>query len=614
MKKSNKPEWWFYDIEARDWDVVICIVAVNARGHSLSFVNDAWNDPDVNRRRVGSDRALEHFRMWAEQDKKVLVAHAGGLYDHLLVWNATGLPHEAVLTGSSVLRAKSANVTWRDSMPRWLCSLEKVGKAVGLHKDTDIDRAHLERYAMQDIVRYCLRDAEVLCKGWVTEDEWLAQFNVKANTSGGAAVRLLQALDPKTWVQLAKHPVSRRMIAGLPEDTEEMPEWAQDGTEMEVNLSPLNFIRGGRTETRRIGRVKGPIYVYDLHSSYPSQYGKGPIPIGCEADPSTDLDAVGWVDFVTWRTPTACPGYNFTALELGLGGWGKGKLMAPMTWEMAQYLARMGGKPQRMGLGFKGTAMCKDFAAQFVQTLYEIKEGGGPESFFAKVTLNSLHGRLGMNPDREKLVLKDGFQDDANGRPQFDAAAYDTVLTFMPNSPSQQPLAAATVLCRARLTWIQAVRALEKNGFQVFYGDTDSIHTDCPPGRFEKINPLSDAMGDWGLEGTWSDAVYLGPKAYALFDEITDKSKLTAKGMPVRETRIEGGKTVPVMTWQTYLDASDVLTNPEGIPLTRSGLARFKSPHMGQAQALTRRLRPTHTGRRILSDGSLEYLTQGEEP
>ena len=81
MKKTNKPEWWFYDIEARDWDVVICIVAVNVRGHNLSFVNDDWNHPDPIRRRYGSDRALEHFRMWAEQDKKVLVAHAGGLYD-----------------------------------------------------------------------------------------------------------------------------------------------------------------------------------------------------------------------------------------------------------------------------------------------------------------------------------------------------------------------------------------------------------------------------------------------------------------------------------------------------------------------------------------------------
>lgn len=631
---------WYVDIETAHWDIVLCICAKDASGNdTIVMTNPAGlraAAPDApeglkHAAREAGREVLRQFRHRVAKVADVLWGHAAGLFDWLLVWESSGLPREVVLAGSSVMRAKSDDgITWRDTMPRWLTSLEKVGKAVGIHKMTDVDRANLHRYTMEEIVAYCMRDVDVLREGSLAEDAWLAKYNVKANTSGSAAVELLRALDPDTWRACSRNAVPRHVLTGvLPE---ELVEPRADLTETphsdtaDIARSPLAFIRGGRCETRRIGDVLD-VFVYDLHSSYPSQYGKGAVPVGCVPDDSTDLHDVGWVDQVSWNAEKRATWkgpigslwskdppllYVKTALELGGSNYGAGRLSAPMTWEMAQWLEKAGARPRRHGIGFKGTRMVENFAKQFVDVLYTLKEGGGVESFFAKVTLNSLHGRLGMNPEREKLVLPR----DADLTGPFTPAVYEEEPVSIPDSASIQPLAAATILGRARLTLAQAIWTIENviPGGQFFYCDTDSVHCNVPPELFERFLPLSPALGHWGFEGHFEMATYLGPKTYVLHG---DKPKLVAKGLPVKETvttRVQTPdgdrfKTVPVMKPDTFRAA---LGEPQ--KLTRTGVGRFRSTSMGQFQELSRTLKPNHRGRVLAPDGQLHYLTEDEEP
>lgn len=631
-------EVWYYDIEAVNWDVVICIVAISARGEVMRWFNEDWNEQSATAR-SGSTHTLRQARAFFDRHAKVVWAHAGGLYDHLLMWSVTDPPHEVILTGSSVMLAKTRNANgqelkWRDTMPRWLCSLEKVGKALGKPKG-DLDRSRLHTYHAHEILAYCEQDVAILRAGSLLEDQWLASYGVKANTSGSAAVELLRVMDPETWMALARNPVPRSVLCGKEPYT---PEWDEDpcsDLKADFRPPPLSLVTGGRTETRRIGHVTGPIHVYDIHSSYPSQYSYAPLWVGCVPDRSTDLDAEGWIDLVQWEQHPL-PGY--TAPELGIGGFGCGTLTARMHWELAQWLdgqTSLGVRNvRRLGVGYRGSEKVTGFGAAFVRTLFDLKDAASrPDadavkrrlSFFAKVTVNSLHGRFGINPDREKHVLPEDFKRPLmtpdGERIGWDPSWYQEEPTLLPASPSQQPILAAAILGRGRLQWARTALALEKAGHSVLYGDTDSIMTHATPDQFVDATwhagarGFGPALGQWGHEGEYESATILAPKVYVLHGKGDVKPKLTAKGMPVRETREDG---TPVMTPDTYARA---LVDPDGVPLTRTGLGRFRSGHMGERQELTRTLAYGAHGRKLTftldevpnGDVPLEYLSQEGE-
>jgi hypothetical protein len=96
--------------------------------------------------------------------------------------------------------------------------------------------------------------------------------------------------------------------------------------------------------------------------------------------------------------------------------------------------------------------------------------------------------------------------------------------------PHLQPLAAASILGRQRARLWRAIREVVDAGGQVYYCDTDSIHTDLPPERMPV--PLGTGLGSLVYEGGPFAAIYLGPKAYVLRHHTSGAIKGACKGMP----------------------------------------------------------------------------------
>ena len=551
---------WFYDIEAEAWDRPLLVVAQREDGEEKVF-----HGPDSTR------QVAELMR----REGGEWIAHAGGIYDHLLVWRDSSWPRDVVLAGSSVQRASDypvkgrPSLQWLDSMPLWGVGLDVVGRAIGLPK-LEADRATLEKLPPEELVAYCRRDVEILRRGWLAEAEWLAQFGVTARTSGSAAVKLLAAMDAPSWGVMADCLVDPKLSTGA-----------------RGRPGALSAIRGGRTETRRVGLVEGPVYVYDLHSSYPSQFACGAVPVGLEPDDSRDLSAWGWLDLVTWLAPRRDD--HRTAFELSRDGRGVGALTAWLTWEQAWALDQRGMQPRRHGCGWRPEGRCEAFAAPFVKELYRLKEDKTKvESFFAKVTLNSLHGRLGMDPVRFNYVKNAAATVD--GMTSW-RQAYCPRKTRLQVTPDQQPLAAACILARGRLNLAVAIEALEERGWAFYYADTDSLHTNCPPEEFARFLPLGPGIGFWGHEGTASSAVYLAAKTYHL--QLDGKEKTAAKGMPK-----------DALTRDRFLAAA----RGDVVELGRGGLGRIRAGDTaGRAVELTRTMRPVHVGRTRLASGVLRY-------
>lgn len=575
---------WAYDFETAGWERPLCAVAVSSDG-------------DV-RHYVGEDGAAELARHQREE-RGTWWGHAAGGFDHLLSWRRGELPHELILTGGSVLKGTAVAVrgrpplVFRDSYPRWLVPLAKVGKAVGLPK-LDADRADLESLPVEDLLAYCQRDAEIVLTGTLLQDAWLAARDCSASTSGSAAVQLLEALDPETWAQLAspRGMVEPGLATGL-------------SPALNGRAGALEGVRGGRVEARVQGYVRGPIYVYDLHSSYPSQYAKGPLPAGCVVDRSTKLRAahgLPWVDWCTWQGGGSA---EQTAFELDGTNAGRGECSGWLTSEIAHALHERGARVKRSGCGFRGALLVGEFARSFREGLFREKEAGGASSFFAKVTLNSLHGKLSESPLRWRHVLREEHRGMRLGEvPGGLLDAYHEAPSFIPPRPYHQPVTAAFVLGRARLTLALAIEAVERAGFRFFYCDTDSLHTDCPPDVLARILPgqVGPDLGQWGLEFTAEAAIYLGPKLYALRNAKEQKGASKGFQRPDPKRPGEGA------TWERFAEAARALE----VKLRRGGLKRIRQgATAGTRTELERTLRPVATGRRVLDGGRLDYLEAG---
>lgn len=570
-KRPTPPKLWFYDFETTRWDEVVCCVAIGEDGEQHTW----WG--------AGAAAQVGAFQ---REVRGCWVAHAGGIFDHLLVYRDSGYPREVILTGSSVLRAADSamkgkrQLLWRDSYPRWGQPLAKVGKAIGLPK-LDVDRSRIDALTRDETLEYCTRDVEILRRAWLAEDAWLRGYGVTASTAGSAAVKLLEAMDPATWTQLSQHLVDPALALGSA--------YAHGKDDRDDDIGALAAVRGGRVETRFVGEVDEPVFVYDLHSSYPSQWRKGALPIGLEQCDSDDLGAWGWLDWVTWTQPRRADG--LTAFELGQDGRGVGRLGAWLTWEQAQELRDRGFKPVRHGRGWAPTGEVVDFAQGFVRTLYELKESGGAEAWFAKITLNSLSGKTQENPLRFRYLLKDAPPPGQPMRGRW-LDHYQARPSMVRVSPYQQPLLAAAVLGRARLTLARGIHTVESAGYRFLYCDTDSLHTTCPPDVMARLCDVGPGLGQWGLEMEGGRARYLAAKTYWL-DMPGTKPKTAAKGMPK-----------DVLTAEHF----DAAARGETVQLAREGLGKIRSgADAGRRVALTRTLRPVHPYRSRLASGVLRY-------
>ena len=156
------------------------------------------------------------------------------------------------------------------------------------------------------------------------------------------------------------------------------------------------------------------------------------------------------------------------------------------------------------------------------------KEGNRPQYLLSKLMLNSLYGRLALNPiGRQKApFLEDGV-------------VHYRMLPTEERKPLYIP-APAFITAYARRYIIETSQyirdwSMKNKGFDAYvYSDTDSIHCLLDKSDLEylkgklRIDPYE--LGAWDCEATWTRGRYLRQKCY--IEEIDGNIEVTVAGMP----------------------------------------------------------------------------------
>jgi hypothetical protein len=197
----------------------------------------------------------------------------------------------------------------------------------------------------------------------------------------------------------------------------------------------------------------------------------------------------------------------------------------------------------------------------YVKDLYNIKGKKGVVGYNAKLCLNSLYGKFGMQREREKIVAGEDWHDwpwsDPSAMKKFEAKkeiphkkviSEEDQIYAIPDYANWatyiMPQIAATVTARSRIL-LQGF--LDQAGEAACYCDTDSIYAEKPETFFKTTKDL----GGLKLEQKWEHVTFAAPKVY---------HGLTANG----EAK---GKAKGVC----YKDASEVLRfmNGEAVKVKR---------------------------------------------
>lgn len=491
----------FYDLEATEWDKPLSACAVTADGDLIYYTGaDSWERLANDMIRIGG----------------VWVAHYGGGYDHLLMLKYLGSIKTVILTGTKPVIIEMMNgIKLVDSYPSFAVPLAKMGEYVGRPKLV-YDRARLESLTPQELKEYNLNDVLILRDCWYLADSVSADLGmVRKLTAGSAAKEALKVLEPETYRSLKSARVNIDTFAGI------------DGS----------IAVGGLTEVFQRGYFEN-INVFDIKSSYPSAWLMGDMPIGLR-----QVEKHRWQD--AWCDELASVRVRVTrratnrVSTIRRGDKGAGTFEA---WTVADERRLMENDEHILDIKIIDAYEPESSITMghtFVDELFRLKEQGVP---FAKVWVNSLHGKAGENPLKRSLTshLPQNIHHSRMPRKlpiglwdYFTLASFGRIVDTC--APHVQPLVAAQIYGRARAKLISMLRDVQAAGYIVYYCDTDSIFTNATPAQMAQVlgNRYGKGLGCLDFEGGPFDGWILGKKLYYLQDK-NNKVKTAAKGVNIK--------------------------------------------------------------------------------
>lgn len=359
---------------------------------------------------------------------------------------------------------------------------------------------------------YALRDAEIIYR-FVTELERTV------NAWGSPIKRRLSSLSASIWRSL-----DSPAEVGI-------REW-------KIRRAGHRAFYGGRVETFKLGRIS-PCYVADVSSMYPSIMASAPYPDPAYLNTITDphpravpIDCEGLAE-VTIRVPRMylppLP-YSYKGiLQYPVGvlrGW----------WPLAElrYALTQGCIADRWHTVIWSSQNLYPFS-QFISTMWAARQAfeaqGDPRALFAKLLMNNLSGRLGMNDvvEEERITPDDPTKPFASLHKDGWYRIGDRLyLTETREKQRWNPW--ANVMWAAQTTALGRVRLhrhLLEAGSDVLYCDTDSVFSRAP------INGLGEGLGALRDKGFFPAVQLARPKMYA--HELPDGSwQAHVRGVPTR--------------------------------------------------------------------------------
>jgi hypothetical protein len=305
-----------------------------------------------------------------------------------------------------------------------------------------------------------------------------------------------------------------------------------DKTHLEsLTGSGESFVRpsylGGRTEIFRPvynGSTARPLYEYDVNSLYPFILREKEFPCG---RPFFTKRFYPKLLGIYEAKVTAPPGIFIPVLGLIRNGkfvFPVGTFTSRWTSEELTLAKSRGYKFEIIqGLVFPGK---KRYFGPFIERLFNIRlasKKGSVSDITAKLIMNSLYGRLGLNPEKEAITfeLKSGVKPFArlkHGKNHIELFSEPIILKSFRN------VALASFVTSYARTHLY--RLMETVQDTLYYCDTDSIFTTTPM-------PTSTELGALKLEAKHTNAVFLLPKTYSLEGL---KRKIRMKGFEKKKT------------------------------------------------------------------------------
>lgn len=180
---------------------------------------------------------------------------------------------------------------------------------------------------------------------------------------------------------------------------------------------------------------------------------------------------------------------------------------------------------QRESVWFRGKPLFRDFVTHW----YSYRDKASPNydealAHVAKLLLNSLYGKMGMNEIRERLWF---FPSESDFQEHVLTAVADALHGVYTEETRSTPAyiiphIAAWITSVARVRLHQIASGFLAQGYRLWYMDTDCCHTDAP------LSP-STKLGELKLECSVSYAEYAAPKLYLLRRE-DGVAEVKAKG------------------------------------------------------------------------------------
>lgn len=344
---------------------------------------------------------------------------------------------------------------------------------------------------------------------------------------------------------------------------------------------------GGRTEIFKMKYEGEALYEYDVNSLYPFVMVNNPYPVDtgygtfrrdkrklgiyharahCPAD--TYLPCLGIIQDSKYIFPTGTFEGHWTGAELDYAetqGY-KIKILRGHEFQTKKYL-------------FK----------EYVDDLYSIRESSPKNSvsnILAKLLMNSLYGRFGLNLDRENICfeMKEGNQEYANIKVgKRNVQLWKEPVTI--NSFSHVAIAAhVTSYARIHMHKLMA-------GKNVYYTDTDSIFTT------DKLRE-SSVLGGLKKEHQYNSACFLLPKTYQARSD--SKIKTAMKGFDCKKIH-----NFSFEDFQHSLEGElshMKITNEPKFASLKTALAQKKIVTMTKGS--TKQLRSMYSKRIIINGGS----------
>jgi len=493
---NNKKLWAVTDIESRKWIEFLCIGYYD--GNIYEYFLDLTS--------------YFNFLFSPKNKCSLIYAHFGGIFDFLFLLNY--ILHNTniyklksiIPRGSGILSFKVSvgkrTITFSDSSALLPFSLRSLAENFKVETQKGVINYNRITKVTPKLLSYMEDDHKALYQIMKRYESW--PMVEKVGLKSTIASQALAIFRDEYEIEDRKLPV----------------------ISPDIEIFSRNAYKGGRTEIFRpyFNQKKGqsPLYYYDVNSLYPYVMKKNDYPT--------------YFDYYTCELETGKLGIYHLQIEvpktlkipiLGIIHEGKyifptGKIEGYWTTPEIKYAMKLGCKILKINQGIIFKSGDKLFK-NYVDKLYKIRENSNKKSVdnvLAKLLLNSLYGRFGLDREKETVVIDDGSE---GLIPYIKFEIKKNVFIRLAKKPIKiksfnNVAIAAFVTAYAR---IHMHKIYQKCGNDLYYSDTDSIIT-------TKKFPTSSKLGDLKLEKTIKKACFLLPKTYII--ENDDFKSVVMKG------------------------------------------------------------------------------------